>query len=139
MMQRINPIRRAGMRKRVPGAARSLLPGRLALLTSGLSGSLLFVLVAGAFAQSTGGQFTMDPVLIGGSGGAVQGGAFELHGSIGQAATVTLSGAAYALDGGFWALADTCIDPDIIFIDGFDGGPPCQAKVANANSTGVSK
>ncbi|MEM8993756.1 MAG: hypothetical protein AAGF23_03075 [Acidobacteriota bacterium] len=67
--------------------------------------------------------------LSAGGGLGSTGGAFELHGTVGQAdaSPTTLVGGAFALTGGFWAYrpapaVDPCTGADAIFCDGFESG-----------------
>lgn len=73
--------------------------------------------VAGA--QSAGGPYVVDPVVVGGGGATLTGGTFSLSGTIGQPATAQLIGSGYTLYDGFWAPAAAPTD-DLIFANGFD-------------------
>lgn len=84
---------------------------------------LLLALVAGAAgAQSGGGRWRIDPVLVGGAGGTTSGGDFTLHGSFGQTATAVLHAPPFHLVGGFWA-ANAPASGDVIFANGFEENP----------------
>jgi hypothetical protein len=61
---------------------------------------------------------------VDGGGGESSGGAFALHGSIGQSdAGAAMVGGSVSLVGGFWA-------------GGGDGGPPCPADVDGSSEVG---
>lgn len=82
----------------------------LSLVLAGLFGSLL--------AQPSGGAFAITRSTVDGGGGRSAAGAYVLTGSIGQPDTSRLSGAGFALDGGFWTVATT--SGDLIFADDFE-------------------
>jgi hypothetical protein len=66
------------------------------------------VVVGGWFALSPGSVgaqgFSLGWSTIDGGGGTSRGGAYELAGTVGQPDPGRLSGAAYALEGGFWSV-----------------------------------
>ncbi|MDR3385754.1 MAG: hypothetical protein P4L92_01775 [Rudaea sp.] len=59
-----------------------------------------------ALAQSSGGPYGMDSVVITAGGGTLGGGAFQLRGSFGQATTSTLSSSGYRIYDGLWGPDD---------------------------------
>jgi hypothetical protein len=72
-----------------------------------------------ASAQSSGGQYGIDPVVVAGGGGPITGGNYQITSTLGQAATSALSGASYVIVDGFWApVGGTLVD--IIFANGFE-------------------
>lgn len=75
--------------------------------------------VAQSNAQSSGGPYRIEPVVIAGGGGPIAGGAYQITSTIGQAATSALSGASYVIFDGFWSPVGGGLG-DIIFINGFD-------------------
>ena len=82
---------------------------------------ILALAIAGVFAthagaQSSGGAYRVDRVVVAGGGGTTGAAPYELLGTFGQSATTTLSAAGYRLDGGFWAAG--LADP--LFVDGFE-------------------
>lgn len=82
-----------------------------AVFTLASLGSVL----ASARAQSSGGPYAIDPVVIAGGGATLSGGQFRLSGTIGQPATATLAAGNFHLYDGFWAQLN-----DRIFADSFD-------------------
>jgi hypothetical protein len=74
---------------------------------------------AQANAQSSGGQYRIDPVAIAGGGSSIAGGSYQITSTLGQAATATLSGASYVAFDGFWAPVGGLLG-DIIFANGFE-------------------
>lgn len=77
------------------------------------------LVMASAFAQSTGGDFEIIKNTIDSGGGVSTGGAFSLTGTIGQpdAYQEVAKGGEYSLAGGFWANATI---NDVIFKDSFE-------------------
>lgn len=69
-------------------------------------------------AQSTGGQYRIDPAVIAGGGGPAVGGSFQVNHTIGQAATALLAGAGYTFQSGYWSPVDGT--GDSIFRNGFE-------------------
>lgn len=69
-------------------------------------------------AQSSGGDFELNPSTIDAGGGTAIGGGFELSGTIAQpeADPRPAAGGEFSLAGGFWANAE-----DTLFSDGFEG------------------
>lgn len=72
-----------------------------------------------AAAPLTGGDFEVPSTTLDAGGGRSSGGAFTLHGTIGQhdASPATLTGGNYALTGGFWIRG---ANGDLIFADSFE-------------------
>ena len=68
-------------------------------------------------AQSSGGQYRIDPVALPGGGGPTAGGNYQITSSLGLAATAVLSG--YTLYGGFWSPVGG-LTVDSIFASGFE-------------------
>lgn len=58
-----------------------------------------------AAAQSSGGQYRIDAIVIAGGGSAIAGGNYRITSTLGQAATASLNGAAFNLFDGFWGPA----------------------------------
>lgn len=75
--------------------------------------------IAPAGAQSSGGQYRIDPVALPGGGGPTAGGNYQITSSLGLPATSVLTGAGYALFGGFWSPIGG-FDVDSIFASGFE-------------------
>ena len=75
--------------------------------------------IAEASAQSSGGQYRIDPVALPGGGGPTAGGNYRITSSLGLPATGVLSGAGYALFGGFWSPVGG-FSVDSIFASGFE-------------------
>ena len=72
------------------------------------------------FAQ-TGGNFAVEKSAIAAGGGVANGGDFNLNGTIGQHdANQASTGGDFNLSGGFWAKKQVVIQPEIIFINGFE-------------------
>ena len=69
-------------------------------------------------AQSSGGQYNIDPVVIAGGGGPIAGGTYQISSTLGQPATSTLAGANYVIFDGFWSPVGGALS-DFIFVDGF--------------------
>lgn len=92
---------------------------------AGWAAGAALAIVAGASvastagAQSAGGPYVVDPVVVGGGGATLTGGSFSLSGTIGQPATARLDGAGYTVYDGFWAPAAAPTN-DLIFANGFD-------------------
>ena len=72
-----------------------------------------------ARAQSAGGPYRIDRVVIAGGGSPASGGVYQLSGTFGQAATATLHADSYAMFDGFWSPVTLAIS-DRIFANGFD-------------------
>ena len=70
-------------------------------------------------AQSSGGQYRIDPVALPGGGGPTAGGNYQITSSLGLAATAVLSGSRYTLYGGFWSPVGG-LTVDSIFASGFE-------------------
>ena len=89
------------------------------------SGVTLVALILGAVfvvqssAQSTGGPYQINPVVIAGGGSAISGGTFQITSTLGQPATSRLSGASYIIVDGFWAPVGGVFS-DVIFANGFE-------------------
>ena len=82
--------------------------------------SILTILITAiAFAQSSGGEFTIVKSTMDNGGGKSSGGEFSLTGTIGQpdANPQISTGGGFALSGGFWADATVI---DLIFKDSFE-------------------
>ena len=81
--------------------------------------ALSVLLTAAAFAQSSGGVYTLVSSTIDGGGGRSSGGNFVLTGTIGQfdANPNVAAGGIYQLAGGFWARAEI---NELLFRDGFE-------------------
>jgi len=71
-------------------------------------------------AQSSGGAYRIDPIVVAGGGGTVGGGAYELRHTFGQHVTSTLTGADFRLNGGFWGPVSSTVLPTDLFADGFE-------------------
>ncbi len=82
------------------------------------SAALMAVVIASTelLAQSTGGDFRIDPELVSGSGGLIVGGEFRATATFGQPATDVLTSSSIRLQGGFWPAAGPF---DRIFANGF--------------------
>lgn len=74
--------------------------------------------VAGS-AQSSGGQYRIDRVVIAGGGGPIAAGSYQITSTLGQPATSTLSGASFVIVDGFWAPIGSLLG-DSIFANGFE-------------------
>ena len=70
-------------------------------------------------AQSSGGPYRIDRVVIAGGGVPASGGSYQLSGTFGQAATTTLSASTYRMFDGFWTPVTLTLS-DRIFANGFD-------------------
>lgn len=70
-------------------------------------------------AQSSGGAYDIDPVVIAGGGSPIAGGSYQITSTLGQPATSTLSGASFVIVDGFWAPVGALIG-DSIFANGFE-------------------
>jgi hypothetical protein len=87
---------------------------------------LFAVLAAGGLstthvgAQPDDGPYRIDRSVIAGGGGSLGGGTFQLHGTLGQSASGTLSTSVYGFHGGFWARVGGDAPADRIFTNGFD-------------------
>lgn len=87
-----------------------------------LSISLVLILPALAFAQSSGGPYVLHKDVISAGGQRVTGSGVAMVGTVGQAAQGSASGGSYVLTGGFHAEATAPGAPtDLIFRNGFDG------------------
>ncbi len=75
-------------------------------------------IAATGHAQSGGGAFQINPVVISGSGATLDGGSFRVSGTIGQPATALLSASEFQMHDGFWRPAAPT--SDVIFANGFD-------------------
>jgi len=71
-----------------------------------------------AGAQSSGGPFTIKPVVIAGGGGPIAGGNYQITSTLGQPATTVLSAGNYVIFDGFWGPVGSFTN-DLIFADGF--------------------
>ena len=92
-------------------------PGSTRITVAALILGATFMAPAGA--QSSGGQYRIDPVALPGGGGPTAGGSYQITSTLGLSATGTLAGAGYALFGGFWSPVGG-IAGDFIFASGFD-------------------
>lgn len=72
-----------------------------------------------AHAQSSGGPYRIDRVVIAGGGSPASGGVYQLSGTFGQAETATLRADSYAMFDGFWTPVTLTLS-DRIFANGFD-------------------
>jgi hypothetical protein len=72
-----------------------------------------------AEAQSSGGAYRIDRVVIAGGGSPMSGGPYQVSGTFGQAATATLAASGYRMFDGFWS-PDSLATSDRIFANGFD-------------------
>jgi hypothetical protein len=83
--------------------------------------ALLFIAAHGgqASAQSSGGPYRIEMVVMAGGGDPIAGGSFQITSTLGQAATTTLSGASYTLFGGFWRPVGS-LAVSVLFADGFE-------------------
>ena len=81
--------------------------------------TLLILITAIAFAQSSGGDFEIVKSTVDNGGGTSVGGDYSLTGTIGQpdANHQISTGGGFTLAGGFWANATV---NDVIFKDGFE-------------------
>jgi hypothetical protein len=81
-------------------------------------------LLATATAHAGGGSFGITRYVIAGGGGTSSGGAFTLHGTVGQAeaSTTPASGAGWVLAGGFWFPIGAVPCPADLDGDGAVGG-----------------
>jgi hypothetical protein len=68
-------------------------------------------------AQSGGGIYRIDRVVIVNGGGTVGGGSYALSASLGQSATDLLAATDYRLQGGVWSAVDSA---DLVFTNGFE-------------------
>ncbi len=74
---------------------------------------------AQASAQSSGGQYRIDPVVIAGGGGPIAGGNYQITSTLGQPAGATLAGGSYFLFNGFWSPVGGMAS-DLVFANGFE-------------------
>ena len=72
-----------------------------------------------AEAQSSGGTYRIDRVVIAGGGSPMSGGPYQVSGTFGQPATATLAAAGYRMFDGFWS-SESLATSDRIFANGFD-------------------
>lgn len=79
---------------------KSLHVSRRALWLVGLLALLL--IVTPVVVAQTGGNFGLTWFTVDSGGGLSQGGAYTVHGTIGQPDAGTLNGGSYTLAGGFW-------------------------------------
>ncbi len=70
-------------------------------------------------AQSSGGPYVIERVVIAGGGSPIAGSDYQVTSTLGQAATATLSGAQYTLFGGFWSPVGSLVVGSM-FADGFE-------------------
>lgn len=70
-------------------------------------------------AQSSGGQFSINSVVIAGGGGPIAGASYQLTSTLGQPATTVLAGGGYIIFDGFWGPVGGFTN-DLIFADGFE-------------------
>jgi hypothetical protein len=75
--------------------------------------------VAQVSAQSSGGQYRIDPVVIAGGGGPIAGGNYQITSALGQSATEPLAGGSYTLFNGFWSPVGG-VAGDFVFANGFE-------------------
>ena len=80
---------------------------------------IVSVFAAHIGAQSGGGPYRVESSVVAG-GGPTSGGAFQLRGTFGQAATAILSASGYRFYGGFWPHVMGSAPTDLIFANGFD-------------------
>ena len=78
------------------------------------------VFAAHVGAQSGGGPYRIESSVVAGGGGSLSGGQFQLRGTLGQAATTTLSASGYRFYAGFWPPVAGNAPTDLIFANGFD-------------------
>ena len=72
-----------------------------------------------ANAQSSGGPYQIETAVIASGGGPIAGGVYQITSTLGQPATMTLTGASYTLFNGFWSPVGG-VQGDFVFADGFD-------------------
>jgi hypothetical protein len=75
--------------------------------------------VAQVSAQSSGGQYNINSIVIAGGGGPIAGGNFQITSTLGQPAGETLSGGSYTLFNGFWSPVGG-VAGDFVFANGFE-------------------
>jgi len=75
--------------------------------------------VTSASAQSSGGQYRIDPVALPGGGGPTAGGNYQITSSMGLPATGILRGVGYVIFGGFWSPVGG-FSGEFIFANGFE-------------------
>ena len=90
----------------------------------GMAGAVVALFLTTAFvtradAQSSGGGFVIEPVVVAGGGSPIAGGNYQITSTLGQAATATLSGASFVITDGFWAPVGGALG-DVIFANGFE-------------------
>jgi hypothetical protein len=72
-----------------------------------------------ASAQSSGGPYRIEPVVIAGGGGPIAGGNYQITSTLGQPASGVLTGGSYAIFDGFWSPA-SFVFGDFVFADGYE-------------------
>ena len=77
------------------------------------------VFAAPASAQSSGGQYRIDPVVIAGGGGPIGGGNHQITSTLGQPATAVIAGGGYIIFDGFWSPVGG-VAGDFIFANGIE-------------------
>jgi hypothetical protein len=75
--------------------------------------------VAHVSAQSSGGQYSINSIVIAGGGGPIAGGNYQITSTLGQPAGETLTGGSYTLFNGFWSPVGG-VGGDFIFANGFE-------------------
>lgn len=83
--------------------------------------ALLFGALCGgqAGAQSGGGPYRIEPVVIAGGGGPIAGGNYQITSTLGQPASEVLIGGNYAIFDGFWSPVGNFLG-DPVFADGYE-------------------
>ena len=77
------------------------------------------LLVAQASAQSSGGPYRIESVVMAGGGGPIAGENYQITSTLGQPVTTVLAGAGYTILGGFWGPVGG-FEIDSIFASGFE-------------------
>ncbi len=72
-----------------------------------------------AGAQSSGGPYRIEAVVIAGGGGPINGGIYQITSTLGQTASGTLTGGNYVIFDGFWSPVDELFG-DFVFADGYE-------------------
>jgi hypothetical protein len=75
--------------------------------------------VAHVRAQSSGGQYDIDPFVIAGGGGSIAAGHYQISSTLGQAAGTTLAGGSYVVFNGYWSPIGG-VSGDFVFANGFE-------------------
>ena len=75
--------------------------------------------VAHVSAQSSGGQYSINSIVIAGGGGPIAGGNYQITSTLGQPAGETLTGGSYTLFNGFWSPVGGIVG-DFVFANGFE-------------------